>query len=535
MSIPTETTVLVVGGGPGGSYAASALAREGINVCLLEAEVFPSRYHVGESMVASIRHFLRFIDLDSTFNNHGFIKKTGAAFKLNNKREAYTDFIVAAGPDAYAWNVIRSESDHLIFKHAGKCGAKTFDGVKVTDIEFQPFSNSDAMMTNPDGARLGKPVSVSWLKKDGTTGNIKFDYLVDASGRAGIISTKYLKNRAFNHDLKNVASWGYFKGAIQYGVGTPQEGQPFFEAQHDGSGWTWFIPLHNGTVSVGVVMNQKMATDKKKAAAEKSPRDFYLESIQGSRGVAHLLENAELATEIKHASDWSYSASSYGSPYLRIVGDAGAFIDPYFSSGVHLALSSALSAAVTISASIRGDCDEETSWKWHSDQVRDRFTRFLLVVLSATKQIRHKDTPVMNSAGDDGFDDAFSIIRPIIQGTADVKAGIKREDISKAVEFTSSVVAKSNGTNGTNGHKADEKDQLQEVGKDAFTTDEERVLKMVKNVFKDFFAVDSYYGMVANLERGSLGLVKNMQDTMTEMKQPVAAGMPVAEVAARVN
>lgn len=165
-------------------------------------------------------------------------------------------------------------------------------------------------------------------------------------------------------------------------------------------------------MSVGVVMNQKLATDKKKAAAEQSPRDFYLESIQGSRGVAHLLENAELATDVKHASDWSYSASSYASPYLRIVGDAGAFIDPYFSSGVHLALSSALSAAVTISASIRGDCNEKTAWEWHSDQVRDRFTRFLLVVLSATKQIRNKDAPVMNSAGDDGFDDAFSIIRP---------------------------------------------------------------------------------------------------------------------------
>ncbi|KAM3080828.1 hypothetical protein ACMFMG_004782 [Clarireedia jacksonii] len=525
MSIPTETTVLVIGGGPGGSYTASALAREGINVCLLEAEVFP-RYHVGESMVASIRHFLRFIDLDSTFNNHGFIKKTGAAFKLNNQREAYTDFIVAAGPDAYAWNVIRSESDHLIFKHAGKCGAKTFDGVKVTSIEFQPFEDKT------DDASLGKPVSASWSKKDGTTGNIKFDYLVDASGRAGIVSTKYLKNRTFNQDLKNVASWGYFKGAIQYGVGTPQEGQPFFEAQHDGSGWTWFIPLHNGTVSVGVVMNQKLATDKKKAAAEKSPRDFYLESIQGSRGVAHLLEKAELATDVKHASDWSYSASSYGSPYVRIVGDAGAFIDPYFSSGVHLALSSALSAAVTISASIRGDCDENTAWEWHSDQVRDRFTRFLLVVLSATKQIRHKDAPVMNSAGDDGFDDAFSIIRPIIQGTADVKAGIKQEDVSKAVEFTSSVVAKPNGVNGDNGHNGDKKDGLQEVGKDAFTTDEERVLKMVKNVFKDFFAVDSYFGMVANLERGSLGLVKSTTNTATEMKQPVVAVKPVEEVVA---
>ena len=159
-------------------------------------------------------------------------------------------------------------------------------------------------------------------------------------------------------------------------------------------------------------MNQNMSTDKKKAMASPSSREFYLDSIQEARGVAHLLSNAELASDLKYASDWSYSASTYGSPYLRIVGDAGAFIDPYFSSGVHLALSGALSAAVTISAAIRGDCDEQTAWQWHSNQVAERFTRFLLVVLGATKQIRHKDAPVLNDSDEDGFDRAFSIIRP---------------------------------------------------------------------------------------------------------------------------
>jgi flavin-dependent dehydrogenase len=74
MSIPEKTSVLVIGGGPGGSSSASVLAREGIDVVLLEADVFP-RYHVGESMLASMRHFLRFIDLDSTFDKFGFIRK----------------------------------------------------------------------------------------------------------------------------------------------------------------------------------------------------------------------------------------------------------------------------------------------------------------------------------------------------------------------------------------------------------------------------------------------------------------------------
>lgn len=106
--------------------------------------------------------------------------------------------------------------------------------------------------------------------------------------------------------------------------------------------------MHDGTVSVGVVMNQQMSAQKKKEST----------TTKDAHGVNHLLQNAKLDTEVKHASDWSYSASEYASPYVRVMGDAGCFIDPYFSSAVHLAFSGVLSAAVSISASIRGHRDE---------------------------------------------------------------------------------------------------------------------------------------------------------------------------------
>ena len=118
-----------------------------------------------------------------------------------------------------------------MFQHAGKSGAKIFDGVKVNSIDFIPLGDANVGMgTETATANPGRPVSASWSGKDGSSGEIKFDYLVDASGRAGIVTTKYLKNRTFNQDLKNIANWGYWKGAISYGVGTPKEGQPFFEA-----------------------------------------------------------------------------------------------------------------------------------------------------------------------------------------------------------------------------------------------------------------------------------------------------------------
>ena len=139
-----------------------------------------------------------------------------------------TDFSDSLGPGGYAWNVVRSEADQLFFNHAGKCGAQTFDGTKVNHIEFKPFEDND-YPEDPEIPNPGLAVSVDWSRKDGSSGKITFDYIVDASGRAGLISTKYLKNRLVNEGLKNLANWAYWKGAGTYND-RDREKSTFFEA-----------------------------------------------------------------------------------------------------------------------------------------------------------------------------------------------------------------------------------------------------------------------------------------------------------------
>jgi hypothetical protein len=118
---------------------------------------------------------------------------------------------------------IRSEFDDLLFRHASKCGTTVFDNTRVTELHFEG----------------DRPVSADWSNTStGIHGRISFNYLVDASGRNGIMSTKYLKHRRYNKALNNVACWGYWAGAGSYMLGTTHQNAIGVEAL-EGMKSTW--------------------------------------------------------------------------------------------------------------------------------------------------------------------------------------------------------------------------------------------------------------------------------------------------------
>ncbi|KAH7915075.1 hypothetical protein BJ138DRAFT_225578 [Hygrophoropsis aurantiaca] len=432
---PDHAQVLIVGGGPAGSYAASVLAQEGLNVVILEAAKFP-RYHVGESLIPSIRHYLRFIGAEQKLIDHGFAHKPGSAIKFNQfKREGYTDF-VALGHNNSAWNVVRSEFDELLLNHAKSCGVQVFELTRVKSLQFSPSDPT-------------QPIAAEWVRSASDQhGVLTFDYLIDATGRFGLMSNKYLSNRHFNISLKNIALWGYWRGVNSYGVGTPRHGAPWFEALTDGSGWAWFIPLHDGTTSIGVVMLQDTYNEKIKLLGTSSLEDRYRLFMPLAPNLLVLVGHGVLVQKptvggpsdqfdplVRSASDYSYSAQEYAGNSFRVVGDAGAFIDPFFSSGVHLALTSAFSAATTICASLRGDCSETEAATWHTKRFSLSYTRFQLVVLSAYKQIRAQNLDILNDVDEDNYDRAFATIRPVIQGASDMGSRLSEAELNCALDF----------------------------------------------------------------------------------------------------
>ncbi|KAJ7922291.1 hypothetical protein B0H13DRAFT_2230484 [Mycena leptocephala] len=388
INVPSHTKVLVIGGGPGGSYAAAVLAREGIDVVLLEASKFP-RFNGGESTLGSLCHFLRFIDAERKVEEHGFRTKPGAAILFNQwKREGYNKFGESE----------RSEFDEILLRHAEESGAKV---VPITD-RSRPLSKL---------ARMKR--------------SITFDYLVDASGRAGIMATKYLKNRYFNETLKNIACWAYWTSAGMYAVGTDRENAP--------CGWAWLIPLQGKLVSVGIVMDSKVSTSKKAAGSaatedgrECTLQDHYLSQLAFAPRLKKLLGGAELRIDatgksptVRSASDYSYTASGYFGDHFRLVGG--------------------LTAAVTIAASIRQYCSEEEAGRFHDHKVAVSYTRFLLTVMGSYKQIRNQQVPVLSDINEANFDRAFDLIRPIIQGTADIGQMLTEDEVQKAMDFVTHV------------------------------------------------------------------------------------------------
>lgn len=201
------------------------------------------------------------------------------------------------------------------------------------------------------------------------------------------------------------------------------------------------LPLHNGTVSIGAVVRKDLFQAKKQALPEGTPEAEQLARLVAlCPTISSYLAPARLASGVRQAADYSYSAAAYAGPHFRIVGDAGCFIDPFFSSGHHLALSSALAAATSISAGLRRDCPEPAAAAWFAKKVDEGYTLFLVVVMAALKQIRMQEKPILSDLDEDGFDRAFNILRPVIQGAADAETAPKaqkgkQESITETIDL----------------------------------------------------------------------------------------------------
>jgi flavin-dependent dehydrogenase len=355
--IPSETDVLVIGGGPAGATVASILSRQGIHTTVLERDAFP-RYHIGESLIASLLPMLDLIGAGTKVRTHGFVRKPGAYFRWGSETWSFV-FGELKGCPTHSYQVIRSEFDELLLNNAIESGAFVRQEVKVDRVDFE-------------GERA---IAAEYHdRRSDVRGSVRFRYLIDCSGRSGVMANQYLRSRRYHHVFKNVALWSYWKGAKIDGYGLPGSARLFSLP----CGWIWFIPLHDNTISVGLVLSR----DQLKAEVSERPiESIYDEIIQQHPDASAILDEATHG-DVHMESDYSYTSDRFSGAGYLICGDAACFLDPLLSSGVHLAMVSALTAAASITAVIQGNISEERAVNFFEASYRRAYLRYLVLVSS---------------------------------------------------------------------------------------------------------------------------------------------------------
>lgn len=311
----------VAGGGPAGTSAAIALAQRGHSVVLLEREKFP-RFHIGESLLATANEQFDALGVADKIAAANFPVKWGARL-MTHDGEAGRGVDFANVPQLkrpQTYQVCRADFDRILMERAREAGADVREEHRVLACDFTP-----------------EAVVLDVVPPSGEAQRLRVRAIVDATGRAGLLATKF-RLRSDEPSLANIAIFAHYKGVPLLPGDRPNDIRLI--ARED-AGWFWLIPISDELMSVGVVLPKTLfvqmpaGTNEERLAA----------TIADTPVVAELMKDAERVWPVRVEKDFSYSASTYAGERWILAGDAGSFLDPVFSTGVTIAMESGIEAA----------------------------------------------------------------------------------------------------------------------------------------------------------------------------------------------
>jgi flavin-dependent dehydrogenase len=318
--------VAIVGGGPGGSTAASFLAMRGVSVAVFEREKFP-RFHIGESLLPfNMGVFERLGIVDRLAAE--FIEKWGAEFVSSDGRVNqvfhFADGLISGRPMCY--QVLRSRFDQLLLDVATERGARVFQGQTVLEAKASSREGTELRIRDEEGSER----------------TVRARFLLDASGRDGLFPGRFRRQK-MDAKLRKAAVFAHFEG-IPRRPGR-DGGNIVLVLLRDA--WFWFIPLAGKTTSVGLVMDGKTYRTQ-----GMRPQELFESAVAACPAAADLLREARRLSPVRSTSDWSYHCRRVSGDGFILVGDSAGFVDPIFSSGVYLAMTSGELAAQAAAAAL---------------------------------------------------------------------------------------------------------------------------------------------------------------------------------------
>lgn len=319
---------IVIGGGPAGATAGALLAEKGHKVVVVEKEKFP-RYHVGESLMPFCYFTFERLGVLEELKKFAFTEKHSVQFVRQDGKmsDPFYFFQHMDHPAATTWQVQRSEFDHMLLRNAAKRGAEVREETTVIDFVY----DGDAV------------VGVTVRGKDGATEELRAPVTLDASGRDALFQRKK-KWRKRDPKLNKIAIWTLFKGAGRDpGL---DEGATTIAYLKD-RGWFWNIPMRDDIVSSGIVAERDYLYRD-----TRDPAEIFRREIKNNKWVEEHLSRGEQFGEYWVTGEYSYRAEHCAADGIVLVGDAFAFLDPVFSSGVFLALKSGEMAADAVDAAL---------------------------------------------------------------------------------------------------------------------------------------------------------------------------------------
>ncbi len=356
--------VVVIGGGPAGSTVSTLISQQGHRVQLFERERFP-RFHIGESLIPQTYWVLRRLNMLDKMKGSHFVKKYSVQFVNEKGKLSEPFYFFDNNPHecSQTWQVLRQEFDQKLLENAREHGVEVHQGVRVLEVLFDP-SPSPLPRGGRGQSEGGRAVGVRF-DAGGTEREVYAKVVVDASGQSSMLIDR-LGLREWDPVLKKAALWTYWEGA--YRDTGRDEGATLVLQVEGKQGWFWYIPLHDNIISVGVVAAYDYLF---KNRPEKDHEAIYFTEVERCPGVKTRIAPGKRVAQFRAAKEYSYRARRAAGDGWVLVGDAYGFLDPLYSSGVLLALSSGQMAADAVCEGLaRGNISAAQLGKWEPEFAR---------------------------------------------------------------------------------------------------------------------------------------------------------------------